>query len=144
MKYQKGKVGRIFIVKFEDGENPLESLKEMAKKEIVSSAVFWLIGGLKKGRFVAGPVSDELPPQPIWKEITGNNEILGIGTIFCFEEEPRIHLHGVYGRQDSVNMGCLREDAEVFLILEAVVMEISDVNVKRKFDEKSKMILLEV
>lgn len=144
MKYQKGSVGRIFIIKFDDGEDPLESLKSMAKKESIYSAVFWLIGGLRKGKFVAGPINDELPPKPIWREITGNNEILAIGTIFWYEEEPRIHLHGVYGREDYVKMGCLREEAEVFLILEAVVMEISNVNVKREFDEKSKMILLEV
>lgn len=144
MKYQKGNIGRVFIVKFDDGESPLEKLKEMAKSEGIYSAIFWLIGGLRKGRFVAGPIDEEMPPKPIWKEITGNNEILAIGTIFWFKEEPRIHLHGVYGREDKVKMGCLREEAEVFLILEAVVMEISHVNVKREFNEKSKMILLEV
>jgi hypothetical protein len=41
-------------------------------------------------------------------------------------------------------MGCMRENPKVFLILEAVIMEVVDVNVKRELDEKSKMILLNV
>ncbi len=144
MRYQKGAVGRLFVVAFEDKENPFLELTELAKKENIHSAIFWLIGGLKGGRFVAGPQTDELPPVPIWKEIVGNNEIVGIGTIFRYDDEPKIHFHGVYGREDFVKMGCLRENPEVFLILEAVLMEINDVNAVRALDEKSKMILLKV
>lgn len=144
MKYQTGRSGRVFVVKFDDGENPLEELTELAKKEKINAAVFWIIGGLKKGRFVAGPKNNELPPIPLWREIVGNNEILGIGTIFWFKDEPKVHLHGVFGRQDIVKMGCLREDPQVFLILEAIVMEILDVTVTRQLDEKSNMVLLKI
>ncbi len=144
MQYQKGQTGRVFIVKFEDKENPLQEITELAKKENIRSAIFWLIGGLKGGRFVVGPKTDELPPEPIWREISDNNEILGIGTIFWHKDEPKIHIHGVYTREDNVKMGCLREKAEVFLILEAVIMEIIDVNVTRELDERSKMVLLKV
>lgn len=144
MKYQVGKAGRVFVVKFEDGENPLEELIDLAKKEIIYSGIFWLLGGLKGGKFVVGPKSSELPPIPIWREIIGNNEILGIGTIFPYNDEPRIHLHGVYGREDSVKMGCLRDDPQVFLVLEAIVMELLEVEVKRELDEKSNMVLLKV
>lgn len=144
MKYESGKTGRIFVVKFMDGEKPLEELKELAIKENIKSAVFWLIGGLKEGRFVCGPKGDELPPDPIWKEISGNNEVLGIGTLFWYNEEPRLHIHGVYGRQDTIKMGCLREEARVFLILEAIVMEIVDITAKRQLDERSKMVVLEI
>jgi|YNPBryunderm2012_1023409.scaffolds.fasta_scaffold02331_5 predicted DNA-binding protein with PD1-like motif len=144
MKYQKGSAGRVFIAKFEDGENPLNELTKFAKKEKLHCAIFWLIGGLKGGRFVVGPENDTLPPIPIWREITGNHEIIGIGTIVWHGDEPKVHLHGVYGREDFVRMGCMRENPEVFLVLEAIVMEITDVNVTRQLDEKSKMILLKV
>ncbi|MEJ5226683.1 DUF296 domain-containing protein [Thermodesulfovibrio sp.] len=144
MRYQSGRVGRVFVIKFEDGENPLEKLTELAKQEKVYSAIFWIVGGLKAGRFVVGPEGDELPPIPIWREIRGNNETLGIGTIFWFKDEPKAHLHGVYGREDLVKMGCLRENPEVFLILEAVLMEILDIKANRELDEKSKMTLLRI
>lgn len=144
MKYQSGRNGRVFVVKFDDGENPLEELTELAKREKIHAGVFWLIGGLKEGRFVVGPEKDELPPVPMWREIVGNNEILGIGTIFLFKNEPKVHLHGVYGREDVVKMGCLRDNPRVFLILEAILMEILDVTVTRQLDEKSNMVLLKV
>lgn len=144
MKYQSGKTGRVFVAKFEDKEDPLKELTELAKKENIRSGIFWLVGGLKGGRFVVGPESDDLPPVPIWREIKGNNEIIGIGTIFWHKDEPKTHLHGVYGREDSVKMGCMRENPEVFLVLEAVIMEITDINVTREFDEKSKMILMNI
>ncbi len=142
MKYQVGKTARVFVAKFEDKEDPLSKLIELAKEENILSAVFWLIGGLKEGKFVVGPQTDDLPPVPIWRELKENNEIVGIGTIFWHKEEPKIHLHGVYGREDSVKMGCMRENPRVFLILEAVIMEIVNINVTREVDEKSKMILL--
>ena len=144
MKYQSGKTGRVFVVKFEEGENPLEELKKLTIKENLKASVFWLIGGIKEGRIVAGPVDNQLPPKPIWKEISENNEMLGIGTIFLYENEPRIHLHGVFGRENSVKMGCLREGSKVFLILEAIVMEILDTTAKRVLDDKSNIVLLEV
>lgn len=144
MKYQIGKTGRIFVAKFEDGEDPLIELTKLAKKETIHSAVFWLLGGLKKGNFVVGPEDDSIPPRPIWREIKGNNEILGTGTIFWHNDEPKVHLHGVYGREDSVKMGCLRENPEVFLVLESIIMEITDVKVTREIDNKSNMILMKV
>ncbi|MCS7163447.1 MAG: DUF296 domain-containing protein [Thermodesulfovibrio sp.] len=144
MKYQTGNTGRIFVIKFEEGENPLNELTELAKKEKIYSAIFWLIGGIKGGRFVVGPEEDSLPPRPIWRKIEGNNETVAIGTIFWHNDEPKVHLHGVYAREDIVKMGCLRENPEVFLILECILMEITDVKVTREFDEKSKMILMKI
>ena len=41
-------------------------------------------------------------------------------------------------------MGCMRDAPEVFLVLEAVVMEIINVKIIRDFDEKSEMILLKI
>lgn len=144
MNYQAGKVGRIFIVRLDDGEDPLEKLTELSRKEKISSAVFWLLGGLKRGRFVVGPEDDQLPPKPLWREILGNNEVVGIGTIFLFGDEPKLHLHGVYGREGNVGMGCLRENPKVFLVLEAIVMEIVDVKAERHLDEKSGLALLKL
>lgn len=144
MKYQSGKVGRIFVVRFEHEENPIQGLTQISKKENICSAVFWLIGGLNAGRFVVGPENDDFPPVPIWREIYGNNEILGTGTIFWYNEEPKIHLHGIYSREDTVRMGCLRDNPKVFLVLEAVIMEIIDINARREFDEKSEMVLLKL
>ncbi len=41
-------------------------------------------------------------------------------------------------------MGCMREKAEVFLVLEAVIMELSGIAAVREFDPKSGLTLLKL
>lgn len=144
MKYQCGTVGRVFVVRFEDGDNVLGGLVDLARKESIRAASFHLVGGLKKGRFVVGPERDEMPPVPIWRELDESHEIVGFGTIFPQGDEPKVHLHGVYGKRDNVRTGCLRESAEAFLVLEAVVTEITGITAARELDQASGMVLLKL
>lgn len=144
MKYQTGETGRIVVARFEDGDNVLQGLAEIAKKENIRAAVLYLVGGMKHGRFVVGPESEELPPKPVWRELSESHEIVGLGTIFWQGEEPKIHFHGTYAKHDSVKAGCMRENAETFLVLEAIIMEIKGVNAVRELDPLSGMVLLKV
>lgn len=144
MKYQSGSIGRAFAARFEDGEDFLASLCGLAKKENIRSAVFYLVGGVKGGRFVVGPKGSEMPPEPVWEEIKGNNEMLGVGTIFWNETEPKVHLHMAAGRGGKVGMGCLRENASTFLVLEAIVIEMTGINAKREFDPVTGLTLLKL
>ena len=134
MKYQIGSAGRIVVAKFDDHDDVLNNLNEMAKKENIRNAVFWLVGGMREGKIVVGPETDELPPKPVWKELGESHELLGVGTIFWFEDEPKIHLHGAFGKKDMLKVGCLRENAKTFLVLEAIIMEIDGVNAIREID----------
>ena len=144
MKYQIGNTGRIVVAKFDDHDDVLHNLNEIAKKENIRSAVFWLVGGMREGRIVVGPETDELPPKPVWKELGESHELLGTGTIFWFEDEPKIHLHGAFGKKDMLKVGCLRENAKTFLVLEAVIMEIDGVNAIREIDPEIGMPLLKL
>ncbi|NMC72784.1 MAG: DNA-binding protein [Geobacteraceae bacterium] len=142
MRYQGGEVGRVFVVRFEDGDDVLDGLTEIAVREGIRAAAFHLVGGLKRGRFVAGPEREEMPPIPVWRELEESHEIVGFGTIFPHDGKPKIHFHGAFGKRDSVKMGCLREGAEAFLVLEAIVMEITGTNAMRVSDPESGMALL--
>jgi len=144
MKYQTGKVGRIIIARFEDGEDILGNISHIAKKENIRSAVVYLIGGIKKGNVVVGPEKEELPPKPIWRDIQESHEVTGIGTIFCQDDEPKIHFHGGFGKRDTVHVGCLRGTSETFLVIEAIILEIEGVDAKRSFDETSGLTLLKL
>jgi predicted DNA-binding protein with PD1-like motif len=68
--------------------------------------------------------------------------VVGLGTIFWQGEDPKVHFHGAFGKKDSVKVGCLRENAETFLVLEAVIMEIEGVDARRVLDPVSQMVLL--
>jgi len=144
MKYQVGKTGRVIIARSEDKEDVLKNIVDIAKKENIRSAVFYLIGGIRKGRVVVGPEKEELPPKPVWKELNESHEVLGIGTIFWQEDEPKIHFHGAFGKKDMVKVGCLRETSETFLVLEVVIIEIDGIDARREFDQKSGLTLLKL
>jgi len=148
MRYQAGSIGRVFVARFEDGEDFLTSIASLAKKENIRAGVFHLVGGAKKGSIVVGPKGNEMPPEPVWQEIEGNTEIVGIGTIFWLDSEagpePRAHLHMAAGRGDKVRVGCLRRAAQTFLVLEAVVMEITGIDAKRELDPASGLALLKL
>ncbi len=144
MKYQIGKTGRVVLARFEDQEDILGNINTVARKEEIKSAMFFLLGGIRQGKVVVGPEKDELPPTPVWRDLKESHEVLGIGTIFWDEKGPRIHFHGAFGKKDMVKVGCLREIAETFLVLEAVIIEIEGINAQRKFDPASGLTLLEL
>ncbi|MFN3739453.1 MAG: PPC domain-containing DNA-binding protein [Thermodesulfovibrionales bacterium] len=102
----------------------------------------WLT--IRKGKIVVGPKKDELPPEPLWKEIEGNHEVIAIGSIFWQADEPKLHLHGAFGRGDHAFVGCLREAGEAFLILEAIVIEIEGIKAEREFDPATGLTLLKI
>lgn len=144
MKYQIGNAGRIVVARFEDREDLLGSLCNIAKKEDIRAAAFYLVGGMREARIVVGPEKDELPPVPVWKNLGESHEVTGFGTIFWQGDEPKVHFHGAFGKKDMVKVGCMREMTEVFLVLEAVIIEIEGVNAVRQLDPVSGLTLLKL
>lgn len=144
MRYQVGETGRVVVARFEDKDNVLQGLTDIARKEDIRAGVFYLVGGMKGGRFVVGPEKEEIPPTPIWRELKESHEVVGLGTIFWQGEEPKIHFHGAYGKRDDVKAGCMRENAEAFLVLEGIIIEIKGVTAVRELDPCSNMVLLKL
>jgi len=144
MKYQVGRPGRIIVARFEDGEDVLGNIAEIAKKEGIKAAAFQLVGGMREGSIVVGPEKDEGTPTPVWKNLGESHEVIGFGTIFWQADEPKIHFHGAFGKRDMVKVGCLRGKSETFLVLEAVITELDGVTAKRELDPVSNMVLLKL
>ncbi len=142
MKYQVGQAGRCIVAKLEDGEPILDTLIAIAKKDEIKAAVVYLVGGVTEATIVVGPDKDELPPNPVWRTLTESHEAAAIGTIFWQGNEPKIHLHGSYGKRDMAKVGCLREQGNAFIVLEAIILEITGVKAVRELDPKSNMVLL--
>jgi len=144
MKYQVGRLGRIIVARFEDREDVIGNLSGLAKKEGIRAAAFYLVGGMREGSIVVGPEKDEFPPTPVWKKLGESHEVVGFGTIFWQGDEPKVHFHGAFGKKDMVKVGCLRENSETFLVLEAVIMEMEGVTARRELDPVSGMVLLKL
>lgn len=144
MQYQIGSIGRVVVARFEDKEDVLLNLVTIAKKEDIRAAAFYLVGGMREARIVVGPDKEEIPPTPVWRELGGSHEMLGFGTIFRQDNEPKVHFHGAFGKKDMVKVGCMREKTEAFLVLEAVIIELSGINAARELDAESGLYLLKL
>jgi predicted DNA-binding protein with PD1-like motif len=142
MNYQIGKTGRVVVARLEDGEDVIGSLQKIASDEEIRAAVVYLIGGMKRGRFVVGPEEEKLPPRPLWRQLDESHEVVAIGTVFYEGDSPKVHLHGAFGKRDDARVGCLREQSEAFVVIEAVMMEIEDVLGRREPDPASGLSLL--
>ncbi|SNB45150.1 PPC domain-containing DNA-binding protein [Geobacter sp. DSM 9736] len=144
MDYQIGETGRVVVVRFSDGDDLLGGLAVLARKEYIRAAVIHLVGGIRRGKFVVGPRGEEMPPEPVWRELEESHEMLGVGTLFWEGDEPKVHIHGSFGKHDFVKTGCLRDDSEVFLVLEAIVTEVRGVSAVRQLDPVSGLSLLKL
>lgn len=144
MHYKVGKAGRVVVARFEDREDVIGNLCNIAKKENIRAAAFYLVGGMREARIVVGPEKDEMPPVPVWRELGESHEVTGFGTIFWQGDEPKVHFHGAFGKNDMVKVGCMREKTETFLVLEAVIIEIDGIDAKREFDPVSGLTLLKL
>ncbi len=63
MRYAKGSIDRVFLLKFEDDDILIKELENLARKERVKAASLIFLGALKKGELVTGPKKPVIPPQ---------------------------------------------------------------------------------
>jgi predicted DNA-binding protein with PD1-like motif len=136
MEYVKGRIGRVFTVRIDHGEDLILELIKLAELEHIESAVFILLGALKEGKLVTGPKENIRPPELVWSGFDDAHEILGVGNIFLEDGKPKIHMHVGTGRGDSVKLGCLRDESEVFMVVEAFVLELEGISARRITDKK--------
>ena len=144
MKYTKGSIGRIFLLKFEDDDILIKEIGRLARKERIKAATFVFIGALKKGDLVTGPKKPVIPPEPNWVSFKDGWEVMGIGTLFTNKSGPQIHIHTSMGKKDKVMTGCVRKDSKVFLVIEAIVFELKGVKASKDIDPKTGLNLLKI
>jgi uncharacterized protein len=144
MQFQEARPGRLFILKFSHGEDLLQEISQFAIAHNIKAAWMQFLGALKQGKLVSGPKKPELPPVPVWQEFSGAWEIIGLGNLFWEEDSPRLHVHGALGRGEATLTGCLRQETEVYLVVEVLLLEIADLKVKRRFDPGLGVSMLEL
>ncbi|MBI4707296.1 MAG: DNA-binding protein [Candidatus Omnitrophica bacterium] len=144
MKYTKGSIGRIFVLKFEDDDVLIDKLSAFIKKEKIKSATMIFIGALKKGDLVTGPKKPVIPPEPNWVSFKDGWETMGIGTIFTNKQGPQIHIHSAMGKKLKTLTGCVRKDSKVFLVIEAIVFELKGVKATKDIDPATGLNLLKI
>jgi predicted DNA-binding protein with PD1-like motif len=146
MKACEGKVGRVFMIRLEDGDVVPECIERFARKKRVSVGQAILVGGIGGGDVVVGPRrSDERPPEPLLLPIDGAHEVVGVGVLAPDEDgKPTLHIHAALGRAGRTMTGCLRQGVTTWLVGEVILYEILGAKVLRTQDKQSGFKLLEL
>ena len=141
MQYSTGSLGRIFVVRFDDGEDFLQELSHFVRDQGIASGLAIYLGALMEGRMVTGPEEAVIPPVPHVEAFSGGWEVFGVASIYPGAEESRIHYHASIGRGTEAFTGCIRQAATAYLVVEAIIFEFAGLNAQRGYDERTGLIL---
>jgi predicted DNA-binding protein with PD1-like motif len=145
MKAGEGKIGRVFVMRLEDGDVVPDCIERFAREKGIAVGHVILIGGIGSGEVVVGPRdSDEMPPKPMLLPIDGAHEVAGVGIIAPDKDgKPVLHIHAALGRSGQTMTGCLRPGVKTWLVGEAIIYEITGTKATRLPDKASGFELME-
>jgi predicted DNA-binding protein with PD1-like motif len=145
MKASEGHIGRVFIIRLEDGDVVPECIEEFAAENGVSVGHVILVGGIGAGQVVVGPRdSDQRPPDPMLLPIDSAHEVVGVGVLAPGEGgKPVLHIHASLGRSEHTLTGCLRPGVKTWLVGEVILYEIVGAKAIRVMDKECGFALLE-
>lgn len=146
VKASEGSVGRVFILRLDDGDTIPDCIERFATDKRINTAQVILLGGIGGGKVVVGPEnSANMPPKPIMLPVDEAHEVMAVGLIAADEGgKPVLHVHGALGRAGHTLIGCLRPGVATWLVGEAIVVELLGTTAIRRLDEKSGFTLLEI
>lgn len=167
MQYTEGTIGRVFILRLEDGEVLNDTIEAFARDHGVERALVTYLGGSADGsKVVVGPeatdpdaagpdagdpaeasreTANAEPVVPIVHRLSGHREVLALGTLAPNEGgEPILHMHAAAGREGDATVGCTRAGLKVWLVGEVVIEEILEATARRVVDPATGFALLQV
>ena len=145
MKYTSGKIKAVHVLKFENNDDFLAEINSFIHKKRVKTAFFIFLGALKKGAIVSGPKRPVIPPAPFWNSFDNAWEVFGTGSVFTGKGgRPNVHVHASLDKGKKVKMGCVRKNARVFLVIEALFIELSGIKAAKEIDRKTGINMLKI
>ena len=146
MQVGEGKIGRVFVIRLEDGDLLPACIERFAEEKRIKHGFVLLVGGIGGGQVVVGPrYSERMPPEPMLLPIDGAHEVAGVGVLAPGEDDNIVlHMHAAMGRSGKTTTGCVRPGVTTWLVGEAILYEIVGVDAKRILDKKSGFALLQV
>ena len=146
MKATEGKIGRVFIIRLEDGDMLPMCIEKFARDNNILVGQIIMVGGIGGGQVITGPrKSDEMPPEPMLIPLDGAHEVVSAGSIAPDKNGiPVVHMHAALGRSGKTTTGCLRPGVNAWLVGEVFIYEILGTTAVRAEDKRSGFELLEV
>jgi len=142
MQYSEGNLGRVFVLRMDHGEDLTSSLLKFVQEKEIDSCMALFMGALREGLAVTGPEAPVIPPVPHFESFESGWEVFGMATIYPSSDGQKLHIHSALGRGRQSLTGCIRERAQIYLIVEAVLFEFLGLNARREMDAKTSLYLL--
>lgn len=146
MKASEGQLGRIFVIRLEDGDLVPACIENFAQEKAISVGQVIMVGGIDDGQVVVGPRrTEQMPPEPMLVPLDGAHEVVGVGVIAPNKRgKPTLHLHAALGRSGKTTTGCLRPGVTTWIVAEVIIFEVLGTDAVRISDEKTRFDLLQV
>ncbi len=137
MRFSEGSLGRVFVLRLEDGDVLNDALEAFARDQNLTRALAFYVGGSAEGsKVVVGPDAGRNDAViPLVHVLSGPREVLALGTLFHNEEGvTKAHIHAAAGREGGATVGCARAGLETWLVGEVVLLEIMGTSACRETD----------
>ena len=132
---------RTIAVVFEVGEEPMQGLLALAKRERFTAGHFTAIGAFEEmtlGYF--DWATKDYVRIPVREQV----EVLSlVGDVALEGADPRIHAHVVVGKRDGTAHGGHLLEARVRPTLEVILIQAPG-HLRRRFDPRSRLALIEI
>jgi uncharacterized protein len=146
VKAAEGKLGRVFVIRLDDGDQVPDCIEKFALEKNISHGHLIMVGSITDGQVVVGPrITDQMPSDPMLLPVDEAHEVVGVGVLAPgVTGKPVLHLHAALGRSGQTMTGCLRPGVKTWLVGEVILYEITGVKAKRIMDPRSGFALLKV
>ncbi|MBP5233276.1 MAG: DNA-binding protein [Planctomycetes bacterium] len=126
MKATEGKIGRVFVLSFDDGDAIPDVIEKFAAESGISAAYVAFNGGLVDGEVVSGAKDPKARPgRPFTTAVKEPRTVAAAGLLIADADgTPRLRLCGSLGCQGGVIAGGLRSGLKTWQGGEAVIYEI--------------------
>jgi predicted DNA-binding protein with PD1-like motif len=137
-----GRAGKISVFRLLENDDLIEAIKKKAEESNIKAGAFILIGSIKQavlGYYKDGEYKNTLLEGPL--------EVVScMGNVALDEKgEVVVHAHVVVTNEKSEAFGGhLMKDSPVGATAELVIIEATEINMQRIFDEKTKLRLLKL
>jgi len=145
VKYTSATLGRVFVLRLEDGDVLNDTLERFAEEQGVTGALAFYVGGVADGStVVVGPDAEcRDGVVALLHSLAGTQEAFAVGTLFPNAEgKPVLHMHAASGREGGATVGGTRAGVSTWLVGEVILLEVSSAQARREVDKSSGFELL--
>jgi predicted DNA-binding protein with PD1-like motif len=138
----KGEIGRICFTRLYESDDVADAIKKTAQENNVKAGVFILIGALKHA--VLGCYKEG---EYVFTRLSGHMEVASCMGNIAVDEKDEILIHAhivVSNEKGEASGGHLMKGCLVSPTAELVIIEATGVTLRKAFDQKTKLNLLQL